>query len=101
MTVAEQVALFSTSEVITPPRGEGLTNLTFCQPGTKVLEIFSPAYITCLYSMISSFGNLKHYYFIGDYGKRGPGMKEDWSGFDNMKITPKKFSRILNKMQFS
>ncbi|MDP4084403.1 MAG: glycosyltransferase family 61 protein [Bacillota bacterium] len=41
LSVAEQIELFSNAETIISSHGAGLTNSTFCRPGTKVLEIFS------------------------------------------------------------
>jgi capsular polysaccharide biosynthesis protein len=45
MSVEEQAVLFSQSEIIISPYRSGLTNLVFCQPGTKVIELFSPNYV--------------------------------------------------------
>ncbi|WP_052948609.1 glycosyltransferase family 61 protein [Mesobacillus campisalis] len=94
LPVVEQVQLFSSAEVIIAPHGAGLTNLTFCRPGTKVLEIFSPTYITSLYWVISSFGNLKHEYFIG----QGSSGQTAWNGLDNIKINMSRIMPMLKKM---
>jgi len=42
MPLAEQIAVFSGAECVIGPHGAGLTNLTFCRPGTKVIEIGTP-----------------------------------------------------------
>jgi capsular polysaccharide biosynthesis protein len=42
MPLAEQIAVFSRAECVVGPHGAGLTNLTFCRPGTKVVEIGTP-----------------------------------------------------------
>ncbi|NET41307.1 DUF563 domain-containing protein [Okeania sp. SIO2B3] len=52
--------------MIITPHGAGLTNLVFCTPGTKVIEIFSPKYITPIYWQISNVCGLLHYYLIGE-----------------------------------
>jgi hypothetical protein len=42
LTPAAQIKLFQSAESIIAPHGAGLSNLLFCQPGTRVLEL-SPA----------------------------------------------------------
>jgi hypothetical protein len=40
MSIAEQIVLFYNAEIIVAEHGAGLTNLVFCRPQTKVVEIF-------------------------------------------------------------
>jgi hypothetical protein len=42
MPLAAQVAAFRRAECVVAPHGAGLTNLAFCRPGTRVLEIGTP-----------------------------------------------------------
>ena len=42
MPLAEQIALFHRAECVIGPHGAGLTNLAFCRPRTKVIEIGTP-----------------------------------------------------------
>ena len=65
MSVLEQIAIFANAETIVTPHGSGLTNLVFCSPDTKVIEIFSPNYIRTDYWMISQYLQLQHYYTVG------------------------------------
>ncbi|NER06643.1 MAG: DUF563 domain-containing protein, partial [Okeania sp. SIO3C4] len=67
MTIAEQVSYMAAAKVVISPHGAGLTNLVFCSPGTKVIEIFSPKYVNSLYWRISNFCSLSHYYLVGDF----------------------------------
>ena len=66
MTVLEQVALFANAKAIVTPHGSGLTNLAFCSPKTKVVELFSPHYLRTDYWMISQELDLHHYYCLGE-----------------------------------
>jgi hypothetical protein len=63
---ATQIAILSNAEVIVAPHGAGLTNLMWCNPGTKVLEIFSPNYINVCYWAIADRIGLDYFYLIGD-----------------------------------
>ncbi len=65
MSVLEQVEVFVNAEIIVAPHGSGLTNLVFCSPQTKVVELFSPNYIRTDYWMISQQLKLQHYYLVG------------------------------------
>ncbi|MEG3921144.1 tetratricopeptide repeat protein [Microcoleus sp. T3_A4] len=66
MSIAEQASCLAAAKVVVAPHGGGLTNLVFCSPGTKVIEIFSPLYVPHCYWMISNLCGLEHYYLIGD-----------------------------------
>lgn len=60
MSVSEQASLMSNAEAVVAPHGAGLTNLVFCNPGTKVIEFFS-MHITNAYWLISQQCNLDYY----------------------------------------
>ncbi len=66
MSVLEQAALFSQAKIIISPHGSGLTNLVFCQPGTKVIELFTPNYVYHCYWWISNLIGLDYYYLLGE-----------------------------------
>ena len=66
LNVLEQVALFAKARAILTPHGSGLTNLVFCSPKTKVIELFSPQYLRTDYWMISQELDLQHYYCLGE-----------------------------------
>ena len=66
MSVLEQVAIFANAEEIVAPHGSGLTNIVFCSPNTKVVELFSPNYQRTDYWMISQHLELQHYYLVGE-----------------------------------
>jgi capsular polysaccharide biosynthesis protein len=66
----EQVRLLNESSIVISPHSTGLTNLVFCRPGTSVIEIFSPRYVTtCWFSLADELG-LDYGYVLG-LGKRG------------------------------
>jgi tetratricopeptide (TPR) repeat protein len=66
MSLSEQAACMRKARVIVAPHGAGLTNLVFCQPGTKVIEIFSPAHVQSTYWIISNVCDLEHYHLMSD-----------------------------------
>jgi len=66
MSVTEQASCLASAEIVVAPHGAGLTNLAFCNPGTKVIEIFSPSYLPSCYWILSNACGLDHYYLIGN-----------------------------------
>ncbi len=69
ISVAEQALLLSSASVVVAPHGAGLSNLVFCQPGTKVVELFSPNYVNVCFWACSDQVGLDYYYLIG-HGQR-------------------------------
>jgi tetratricopeptide (TPR) repeat protein len=66
MSVTEQASCLASAEIVVAPHGAGLTNLAFCNPGTKVIEIFSPSYLPSCYWILSNVCGLDHYSLIGN-----------------------------------
>ncbi|MEH7076605.1 glycosyltransferase family 61 protein [Neobacillus drentensis] len=99
LSVAEQVQLFSSAEVVIAAHGAGLTNLTFCEPGTKVFEIFSPTYIIPHYWAISAIGDLDYDYIIGQVGSHGSQNPNRWKGEDPIYLNISRFKAFLKKLR--
>jgi tetratricopeptide (TPR) repeat protein len=66
MSVAQQASLLANAKIVVAPHGGGLTNLVFCQPGTKVIEIFSPNYVYPCYWLVSNLVGLEYYCAFGE-----------------------------------
>jgi capsular polysaccharide biosynthesis protein len=65
LSTSEQVEIFKKSCCIISSHGAGLSNLVFCNPKSKVIEIFSPNYIEPLYWYLCNLVNLEYFYFLG------------------------------------
>lgn len=70
-SMARKIQLLHSAEIVIAPHGAGLTNLIFCKPGTKVIEIFHPKWILPCYWMISSHVGLDYYYLTGKGERSG------------------------------
>lgn len=92
MDVRKQAALFNTSHCIVAAHGSALANLVFCRPGTRILELYSPAYVRVLYPRIGTALDLDYWYLIGR-GKREqagrPGL------YASIKVDPLEFRNTL------
>jgi Glycosyltransferase 61 len=60
LSVVQQAAAFQSAECVISPHGAGLTNLVYCDPGVKVVEMFPNTYGTPAFHIIASAGNLKY-----------------------------------------
>jgi hypothetical protein len=66
LSFLEKIELFHCAEVIVSPHGAGLTNLIFCNPGTKIVEMFTPTYLMPCFHIISNHMELDYYGLIGE-----------------------------------
>lgn len=60
MSIEEQIALFHGAEIVVASIGSSLTNITFCNPGTTVIEIFQAFSDSTFYYLSQNLG-LQHY----------------------------------------
>lgn len=59
---SQQVALFGEASTVISAHGAGLTNLVFCKPGTRVLEILPPRWTPVIYAhLCKTAGHIYHY----------------------------------------
>ena len=93
MSVAEQAACLAAAKVVVAPHGGGLTNLVFCSPGTKVIEIFSPIYVPICFWTISNLCDLEHYYLIAELFD-DPTQK--YPGYKDMRVDLKSLEKLMN-----
>jgi len=92
LTVAEQIGLFASARVIVAPHGAGLSNLAFCESGTKVIEIFHPGHIMPTYWMISNHNELDYYLM---YGQRRQVHGIDFAGLEDISVDVETLERTL------
>ncbi len=60
MSLKEQASLVAKAEIIIAPHGAALTNIMYCRPGTKIIELFSSHIEPCFWIMSQLF-NLDYY----------------------------------------
>lgn len=64
-SLTEQAALFHGAGCIVLPTGGGLANLAFCQPGTRVVELFSESYVPTFSVVLASALGLRYHALVG------------------------------------
>jgi capsular polysaccharide biosynthesis protein len=88
LSVSQQADLFASAEIIVSPHGANLSNLVFCNEGTKVIELFSPRYVNSCFWVISNHLDLEYFCLIGE----GFAPPEPPEGED-----PKQWFNLFNK----
>lgn len=69
---AEQIALMRDAAVVAGPHGAGLSNLVFCAPGTKVVELFPDANRQPIYGRLANVGRLPYAWAVADFTSADP-----------------------------
>ena len=65
LTVHEQAALFANAKVIVGEHGASLANLTYAQPGARVVELVPIHTFSWVFSVLAVRGDLDHHVLVG------------------------------------
>ncbi len=79
LSLIEQAHLFRQAEVVMGPHGSGFSNLVFCEPGTKVIELFSSGFIVPCFWILANLVHLD-YFCAFDRGGDDYPLKPYWEG---------------------
>lgn len=94
LPLEKQIELAASAEVIAGPHGSGFTNMIFSDPGTKIIEFFSPLYVHTFYPILSNVCGHRHYYLIGE-GDRPPDGTKPPNGRPDMTVNLDDLKRLL------
>ncbi|QYY36946.1 glycosyltransferase family 61 protein [Ruficoccus sp. ZRK36] len=64
MSLDEQAWLFNHAQVILAPHGAALASLAYCEPGTRVIELFADSYLKPYYAEIALRRELKYRFML-------------------------------------
>lgn len=67
ISLRAQAELFHSAELILANHGAALSNLVFCAPGTRVLQVLAPGMLEREYRTLSAHGQLRHDYVTADF----------------------------------
>lgn len=100
LSVEAQARRFAAASHVVGVHGAALTNLAFCRPGTRVLEILGADYVNPCYRCLSSAADLDYHAVLG---QREPEAAFDLNLSDasrDIRIDPGKVERILAETDF-
>lgn len=61
LPISKQISILSSAKIIIGPLGANLTNLTFCEPRTKVITLLPKTFPCDIFWKISNYGKLDYY----------------------------------------
>jgi hypothetical protein len=64
LSIYEKAAVFNSAAILIGVHGGGLANLVYCEPGTKILEIFPDRYVRHAYNDIADKRSLQYDYIL-------------------------------------
>nr|WP_280521186.1 glycosyltransferase family 61 protein [Paenibacillus mangrovi] len=96
MSMDEQIRLFNNAKVVVSPHGAGMSNITFCKPGTSIVEIFTPNWIKDCYYRISNHCNLDYHCLVGE-GVAWEGMR--WDGEEDLIVDMDQLKQVLSQIK--
>ena len=97
LSVQDQIDIFHGAEVVVGPHGAALTNLTFCRPGTKVLEMFAASYVHLgLWTICDAVSGIDYRYLVAD-GDHRPGRPMT-GVLDDISIPPATVQACLEEL---
>lgn len=94
MSIADQATLFAQADIIVGPHGAWFTNIIFCNPGTKIIELFQPKTVWWHYYCLAASCWHTYWYIIWTEHKNPWRIAMD----NNMYISPEDLSTMLKKM---
>lgn len=94
LSVREQQRLFFEAEMVLGPHGSGFTNLVYCRPQARMLEIFSAGYVDPALWSQSACTGLRHWTYIDDATASGR-TRDPVLRHDDFTIDLDRFARAL------
>jgi len=102
MSTREQIELFSEASHVVSTHGAGLTNLLWCQKGTKVIEITQKELLEKkVYPVLSHHLGLSHHVILGNKvflnGDKTKGVKR-LKDFNNLSVDASVLIELINRL---
>jgi hypothetical protein len=97
LSICERIKLFSKASAVVSATGAGLVSILFCQPGTKVIELFNEGFVIEPYYDIATKINLDYRYLICKGSRKVENARQ--GQHDNLWVDIPSLVSILHKME--
>ncbi|MBC5773091.1 glycosyltransferase family 61 protein [Pontibacter sp. KCTC 32443] len=97
LSITDKIKLFSKAKVILSPTGAGLISMLFCQPGTKLVEIFNEGFVIEPFFDIATKLELDYKYIIcKSQGRKATNAKQ--GQHDHLVVETEKVEQLLEQI---
>ena len=96
LSLEEQARLFGEAEAVIMPHGGGMANCVFCDPGTKVFELFHPLYHPVFMISLSNVLGLDYHAIAGE-SRDEDLLVNDLAAKVDVRIPAKKIISLLRR----
>lgn len=96
LSLEEQARLFGEAEAVIMPHGGGMANCVFCEPGTKVFELFNPLYHPVFMMSLSNVIGLDYHAIAGE-ARDEDRRFDDFAANVDVRISPRKMTSLLQR----
>ena len=90
-SLAEQVRIYRNASIIVGPHGASFTNVIWCDPGTHLLELFSPRYVPGHFRYLAQVMRMR--YSAYSYGSANDADQQDLA--ENIYVSVPDLERII------
>jgi len=94
LSVVEQANLFSRASVVVAAHGAALTNIMFCKPGTRVIELYASHLAPC-YRAISALGELQYWRLYCGDDQSGHSLSDSDKRSGNLTVPLEPLRKVL------
>lgn len=94
LSFIDEIGLLSSAEIVIGACGAGLTNLMWCRPGTAVIELFSPRYVSPMNWLIANHLELRYAYTLGE-DRAAPITRGDRGIYCDIKVNVDELLRLF------
>ena len=96
--VSEQIRLFGEASVVVGPHGSGLTNLLWCTPGTRVLELFHSRFTPPYFQYFCAVLGLPYAYLMDEHAAQ-PDVASRQRDGDDCPLPPSLLAHTADDME--
>ncbi|QCR21390.1 hypothetical protein C1N53_02855 [Pontibacter sp. SGAir0037] len=98
LSISEKINLFSKAKLVLSPTGAGLISMLFCQPGTKLVEIFNEGFVIEPFFDIATKLNLDYKYIICKTSGKKIAQNATQGQHDHLVVETEKVEELLKEL---
>jgi len=95
LSFPDEISLFHNAEIVIGALGAGMMNTMWCQPGTAIIELFNPRYISLMTWVIANHLGLRYASALGGQAVLRPLARDDRGIYDDVEADIDEIFRLF------